>query len=231
MRFAAIVVAAGRGVRFGRAKQLVEVAGRPLVAWCLATFGSMAEVGDLIIATETEHLETMGALAQTYAPRLRCAIVRGGTTRQESVTHALAAVPAGCDAAFVHDGARPLVRADDVRAGMAQTASGTGALLAAPVVDTIKVVGSDGRTVLRTLERGELWAAQTPQFGMLADLRRAHEAARRERFEATDDAMLLERAGVRVVVVRASAENFKVTSEGDRDLAAAILRDRAAAVS
>lgn len=227
MRFAAIVVAAGRGVRFGRSKQLVEVFGRPLVAWSLATFASMDELGDLVIATEEEHLERMRELAATFAPRLACSVVRGGATRQRSVANALAAVPPHCDAAFVHDGARPLVTAADIRAGLARVAPGTGALLATPVIDTIKVVDAAG-AVTKTLARSELWAAQTPQFGTLADLRAAHAAAAAAGIEVTDDAALLERAGHRVVVVPATSENFKVTLPGDRDLAEAILRERAA---
>jgi 2-C-methyl-D-erythritol 4-phosphate cytidylyltransferase len=225
VKFAAVIVAAGRGVRFGRPKQLVEVAGRPLVAWSMSVFGGMREIDDLIVATESEHLATMETLANTYASRLRTVVVRGGATRRESVRNALAAIPATCDALFVHDGARPLILAADVRAGMDATAPGVGALLAAPVVDTIKVVERGGTRVRATLDRSELWSAQTPQFGTLADMRRAHEAAP-DSLEATDDAMLLERAGCEVVVVRTSSENFKVTVRGDRDLAEAILRER-----
>jgi 2-C-methyl-D-erythritol 4-phosphate cytidylyltransferase len=232
VRFAAIVVAAGRGIRFGRPKQLIDVAGRPLVAWSLATFGAMPEIADLVIATEEEHLETMATLAQTFAARLRTRVLAGGATRQESAWRALGAVPATCDAAFIHDGARPLVDEDDVRAGMLATAPGVGALLAAPVVDTIKVVADDGRhTVMRTLDRATLWAAQTPQFGALADLRRAHELARERAVDATDDASLLERAGCRVVVIPARRENFKVTHASDRLLAEAILYERAAGIA
>jgi 2-C-methyl-D-erythritol 4-phosphate cytidylyltransferase len=228
VKFAAIVVAAGRGVRFGRPKQLVEVAGRPLVAWSFATFGTMRELAELVVATEEEHLEAMASLAARFAPQLTVRIVRGGATRQESAARALDAVSDACDAAFIHDGARPLVLADDVRRGMEATAPGMGALLAIPVVDTIKVVAPGGRAVSRTLDRAALWAAQTPQFGTVADLRRAHAAAREAGFEATDDAMLLERAGCAVVVVPTSAENFKVTLRGDRDLAETILRERTA---
>ena len=226
MTFAAIVVAAGCGARFGRPKQLVEVAGRPLVAWCIATFGAMPELGELVIATEEEYLATMADIARTYAPTLRVRVVRGGATRQGSVRNALEAVSSACDAVFVHDGARPLVRAEDIRTAMAIVSPGTGVLLAAPVVDTIKVVAADGVTVTSTLDRSTLWAAQTPQFGTLADLRLAHEAAMISGDIATDDAMLLERAGNRVVVVCPSGENFKVTMPGDRDLAEAILRER-----
>jgi 2-C-methyl-D-erythritol 4-phosphate cytidylyltransferase len=230
LKFCGIIVAAGRGVRFGRPKQLVEVAGRPLIAWSIATFGSMREIDDLVIATEPEHVEGMQRLAATWAQRLTTRVVPGGATRQESVRAGLAAVPAGCDAVFVHDGARPLVQVEDVRSGIEAVRPGVAALLAAPVVDTIKVVPPGGRVVTRTLDRRELWAAQTPQFATLADLRRAHEAALWENFEATDDAALLERAGIEVVVVPVSGENFKVTVRGDRDLAETILRERSSLV-
>ena len=225
MKFAAVIVAAGTGTRFGRPKQLVEVAGRPLVAWSMATFNDMRELDDLIVATEEEHLETMQTLAANYAGRLRTVVVRGGATRRASVRAAIDAVPVPCDAVLVHDGARPLVLATDVRAGMAATRPGVGALLAAPVVDTIKVVERGGTRVRATLDRSELWSAQTPQFGTLADMRRAHDAPP-DGVEVTDDAMLLERSGCAVVVVPSTAENFKVTVRGDRDLAEAILRER-----
>ncbi len=155
------------------------------------------EFDDLVIATEPENRAIVRAAGAPSSPRAcEHASLPGGATRQESVARALAAVPAHCDAVFVHDGARPLVAADDVRAGMAATQPGVGALLAAPVVDTIKVVAdrrahaSCGRS-----SASRLWAAQTPQFAMLADLRDAHARARRDGFAATDDATLLERAG------------------------------------
>ncbi len=227
MKFCAVIVAAGRGVRFGRPKQLVEVAGRPLVAWSMSVFAQMRELDDLVIATESDHAEQMRRLAATYATRLESTVVAGGETRQASVRLALAAIPAHCDAVLVHDGARPLVQADDVRAGMRAVEAGRAALLAEPVVDTIKLLAPDGHRVERTLDRRRLWAAQTPQLATLLDLRRAHEAAQWEGFEATDDAVLLERCGVEVTVVASSGENFKVTRRSDRDLAEAVLRERA----
>ncbi len=229
-KFCGIIVAAGRGARFGRPKQLVEVAGRPLVAWSIAAFGAIREIDDLVIATEPEHVEGMQRLASTWAQRLSTRVIAGGATRQASVRAALAAVPAHCAAVFVHDGARPLVQVEDVRGGMELVKDGVASLLATPVVDTVKVVAQGGRAVERTLDRSELWAAQTPQFATLADLRRAHEAAERDGVEATDDAALLERIGVLVLVVPASGENFKVTLRGDRDLAETILRERSSLV-
>jgi 2-C-methyl-D-erythritol 4-phosphate cytidylyltransferase len=128
---------------------------------------------------------------------------------------------------LVHDGARPMVRADDVRRGMQATAAGTGALLAVRVIDTIKRVDEDGR-VIRTYDRAQLWAAQTPQFAALGDLLRAHRHAERSGIRVTDDAALLENIGLGVRVVEGSTDNFKVTLSGDLERAELILRARAA---
>jgi 2-C-methyl-D-erythritol 4-phosphate cytidylyltransferase len=129
-------------------------------------------------------------------------------------------------AVLVHDGARPLVRANDVRAGMREVHSGRGALLATPVVDTVKVVDPLTSRVKTTLDRGTLWAAQTPQFALLVDLLRAHDAAMRDAIDATDDAALLERIGVEMTVVPSTAQNFKVTHLEDVARAEACLRER-----
>ena len=228
MIWGAIVVAAGRGERFGQPKQFIDVAGRPLVAWSLAAFGAMPEVLELAIATEPEHVERMQELAVQFAPRLASRVVHGGITRQDSVRAALNALSSRCGAAFVHDGARPLILPRDVRAGMRAVRAGVASLLAAPLVDTIKVVANQDRKVLRTLDRDQLWAAQTPQFALVRELRRAHGDAVRYERSATDDATLLERAGLDVVVVPASEENFKVTYPGDRDRAEWILQSRPA---
>jgi hypothetical protein len=127
---------------------------------------------------------------------------------------------------LVHDGARPLVRTSDVRNGMLPVRPGTASLLATPVPDTIKVTAADGK-VTRTLDRSTLWAAQTPQFATARDLRRAHaDAMRHGDPPATDDAALLERAGLDVVVVEGSPDNFKVTLPGDLARAEALLRER-----
>jgi 2-C-methyl-D-erythritol 4-phosphate cytidylyltransferase len=226
MRWAAAIVAAGRGTRFGRPKQFLELAGLPMVGWSIRTFARMPEIEEIVIATEPESIETMQGLAERVAPGRVRAVVAGGASRQGSVYNAVRAVSARCDAVFVHDGARPLVRDDDVRAGMAEVREGRAALLAAPAIDTVKVVDAATRCVRQTLDRATLWAAQTPQFAMTSDLLRAHERAREAGIEATDDAALLEAMGIDVVVVPSSTENFKVTLPEDVARAEAFLRER-----
>ena len=226
MIWGALVVAAGRGTRFGRPKQFVEVAGLPLVGWSLRTFAAIPEIAHVVVATEPEWIEPMRKLAGALVTAQTLSVVAGGTSRQASVRNALDALDPQCNALFVHDGARPLVHAADVRAGMARVRPGRAAVLATPVVDTIKRVDASRMIVRETLDRGELWAAQTPQFAMRDDFVRAHDAARRARSEATDDVALLEMAGVDVYVIASTTENFKVTNPGDVARAETLLRER-----
>ena len=158
-----------------------------------------------------------------YFPQGTVHVVRGGATRQQSVYEGLNAVMHVCEGVLVHDGARPLVTGVDVRAGMREVRAGRAALLATPVVDTIKNVDPATLRVTATLDRATLWAAQTPQFALATDLRAAHDRARREGVDATDDAALLERIGIEVVVVPSSNENFKVTLPSDVERASRVI--------
>jgi 2-C-methyl-D-erythritol 4-phosphate cytidylyltransferase len=227
LKWAAVIVAAGRGTRFGAPKQFLDLAGLPMVGWSMQTFAAMPEIAELIVATEPESIEPMRALFAQVAPQHSPLVVRGGKTRQQSVYQGLRAVSDECEGALVHDGARPLVREADVRAGMREVRAGRAALLATPVVDTIKTADPQSLRVGATLDRRTLWAAQTPQFALTADLRAAHERARREGADATDDAALLERIGIEVVVVPSTSENFKVTLPDDVARARAVLHQRA----
>jgi 2-C-methyl-D-erythritol 4-phosphate cytidylyltransferase len=231
VRWGAVIVAAGRGTRFGGPKQFVEIAGLPMVGWSLRAFAAMPEIEEIAVATEPQWLERMRELAARVAPARPVSVVSGGASRQHSVLHGLRAIAASCDAVLVHDGARPLVKADDVRAGMREVHPGRGAVLAAPVVDTIKVVDAASMIVSKTLDRSQLWAAQTPQFATREDLLRAHAHAGGAGVDATDDVALLEAIGVEVVVVPAGSENFKVTHLQDVTRAETVIRAREKQVS
>ena len=208
MIWGAVIVAAGRGTRFGGPKQLAELAGKPMVAWSIEAFASMPEIAELVIVTEPDFVDAMEAIAHARVQHASVVVVRGGDDRQGSVRRGIEALSADVGAILVHDGARPLVQSSDVRAGMRPVRPGTASLLAAPVVDTIKVADENGK-VTRTLDRATLWAAQTPQFATTRDLRRAHADALRHGLPpATDDAALLERAGLDVVIVESAHDNF-----------------------
>jgi 2-C-methyl-D-erythritol 4-phosphate cytidylyltransferase len=226
--WAAVIVAAGRGTRLGKPKQFLEIAGLPMVGWSIAAFAAMPEIVDIVAVTEPESIDPMRELFAKLAPQHTVRVVEGGASRQESVRKGLRVAPERCEAVLVHDGARPLLRVADVRAGMSEVRDGRASLLAVPVVDTVKLVHPHTKIVAKTLDRGTLWAAQTPQFALTADLAWAHERANEDGIESTDDAALLERIGIEVVAVEASTENFKVTHPEDVARAQAILESRAA---
>jgi 2-C-methyl-D-erythritol 4-phosphate cytidylyltransferase len=218
----ALIVAAGRGERlgFGRPKALVTLAGKPMFEWSVAAIRAVQEVERIVIALPGDQLD--------QAPD-DCHAVAGGAMRSQSVRNALAAAGEG-DPVIVHDAARPLARPELFERALAELdASGADAVVAAaPVSDTIKEVGEDGRTVTRTLERSRLWAVQTPQVFRRAALERAiGSAGEDELAAATDDAWLIERAGGVVGVVRSTAENIKVTTQGDIHVAELLLAGQA----
>lgn len=222
-----LIVAGGRGERFGRdgGKQLVPLAGRPMLAWALAAFEAAPCVDTMVVTFAPEGLDALRGELVAWGLAKVAAVVPGGDTRQESVRAGLEAVPADAAVVVVHDGARPLVTPVDIDACVAALEGADGAVLGRPAVDTIKRVRPDG-TVDETVDRRELWQAETPQAFFAATLRRAHKEALDKDLAATDDAMLVEASGGTVRMVRASGPNLKVTLPEDLALAAAILAER-----
>ncbi|MCW3019787.1 MAG: 2-C-methyl-D-erythritol 4-phosphate cytidylyltransferase [Solirubrobacterales bacterium] len=228
----ALIVAAGSGERLGagRPKALVELAGRPLFTWSMEALRATTGIERIAIAVPVGF--DGGAddfdVAAPPSPPVLC--VRGGATRSESVLRALDAVGPG-DPVVVHDAARALVTpalAESVIGALERDADADAAIAAMPVTDTIKRVGGDG-AVSETLERHALWAVQTPQVFRRAALERALDVPAAELARATDDAWLIERAGGKVIVVRAGDENLKVTTPLDLEVAELLLAGRSAA--
>jgi 2-C-methyl-D-erythritol 4-phosphate cytidylyltransferase len=222
----ALVAAAGAGERLGgdQAKALVELRGRPLVAWCLAALANSSRVDSVIVAAPAGLEREVAAVLADVAPEVESEVVAGGASRSRSVANALAAAT-GASIVVIHDAARPLVTAQliDTCVERLEQWRCDGVVAATPATDTIKVADADGR-VSATLERGRLWTVQTPQVFRAPLLRDALDTASVE--EATDDAQLVESAGGHVRVVEAPRENIKVTTELDMRLAELLLRER-----
>jgi 2-C-methyl-D-erythritol 4-phosphate cytidylyltransferase len=216
----ALIVAAGLGERLGasRPKALVELAGLPMVQWSIDVLSRIAEIEQIVVALPAGTPVPAGVIG-----------VDGGAARSDSVSRALAAAGEG-DPVLVHDAARPLLSVALARSVIAALELDSGldaAIAAAPVTDTIKRVDGE-RVVSETLERSSLWAVQTPQVFRRAALERALAVPDQVLQQATDDAWLVERAGGRVGVVRASEENFKVTTPLDLQIAELLLARRPA---
>lgn len=216
----ALLVAAGRGERLGASgpKAFVELGGRPLYAWSLAALRAAPSVTDVVVAVPAGHeAEIAGARA-----------VAGGDERSHSVRNALvAAAPGGDDdVVLVQDAARPMLTPELVEACVAGLEGYDAVVAAAPVTDTTKRVGDDGRTVAETLDRSALWAVQTPQVFRRGWLERALAQPDDVLAAATDDAGLVEALGGRVGIVPAPRENLKVTTPIDLRVAELLLAER-----
>jgi len=207
----AVVVAAGRGDRYGGAKQFLELAGTRLVDRAVA---ACADASDAVVVVLPADTAWDGAVVH--------AAVTGGATRSDSVRAGLAALPPTVEIVVVHDAARPLASRvifdaviDAIRSGADAAVPGV------PLADTLKRV-DDGARVVETVARDDLVAVQTPQAFRADALRAAHASED----DATDDAALVEQHGGCVVVVPGDAANFKITAPSDLDLAAAVLAAR-----
>ena len=222
----AVIAAAGSGERLGAGgpKALVELGGRPLAAWSLAAFAEAEGVAAAVVAVPPDRVDAFET-ALAGAAELPVAVVAGGESRSESVAAALGGVES--EFVVVHDAARPLVTPELIDAVLVRLAGDSEracVLAAAPITDTVKEVRAD--VVERTLDRSRLWGAQTPQAFRASALREAIESAE-SLSDATDDAMLVERAGGRVLVHPAPPENVKVTTPLDLRVAELLLAERA----
>ena len=219
----AIIAAAGIGSRMqaGRAKQLLELGGMPLLVHTLRRFEECSAVDNVILVLQPSLTAEVLALASRHNFTKITRVVAGGAERQDSVYRGLQVItPDSAGVVAIHDAARPFVRPDEIRTVIDLAASKGAALLAVPATDTIKQVRS-GR-VRRTLDRGTIYNAQTPQAFKYSIIREAYDRAFEDGFVGTDDSQLVERIGHRVSVVEGSYTNIKITRPFDLRLAEAI---------
>ena len=212
-----VVPAAGRGTRFGSPlpKQYLQVAGQPLIAHTLAALLSHPLVEGALVAISANDADWPGWTAFQGKPVLTCV---GGDTRAQSVLAALEALPAAVradDFVLVHDAARPNLRSEDLQQLLERgRADPVGAILAAPVRDTLKRAGDDGG-IDGTEPRQHLWRAMTPQLFRRFQLTRALQEAGKADVEVTDESMAMELQGLRPLLIEGNEDNLKVTTPAD----------------
>jgi 2-C-methyl-D-erythritol 4-phosphate cytidylyltransferase len=228
----AVVAAAGSGERLGAGgpKAFVPLGGRPMIAWSLDACLACGPVREVVVAVPAGHEHGLDDLERVQT-------VAGGLTRAESVAKALSLV--ATEYVAIHDAARPLVTAallGTLVSELAGSPDADGAIAATPVTDTVKKVRgifrvpetrNARRAVEETLDRSELWAAQTPQVFRMEALLAALEVDPDVRDAATDEAMLVEAAGGTVLLHDPGVPNLKVTTPLDLRVAELLLAERA----
>ncbi|WP_327696561.1 2-C-methyl-D-erythritol 4-phosphate cytidylyltransferase [Streptomyces sp. NBC_00459] len=232
-RTAAVIPAAGRGVRLGPGapKALRALNGTPMLVHAVRAMAASRAVSLVVVVAPPDGAAEVKALLDTHAlpDRTDFLVVPGGESRQESVKLGLDALPPGIDIVLVHDAARPLVPVDTVDAVIEAVREGAPAVVPAlPLADTVKEVepattAGEPEPVVATPERARLRSVQTPQGFAIDTLVRAHETVTDN---VTDDASMVEQLGWRVVVVPGHEEAFKVTRPLDLVLAEAVLARR-----
>jgi 2-C-methyl-D-erythritol 4-phosphate cytidylyltransferase len=221
--------AVGAGV--STPKQFLTIAGVPVLVHCLRAFLAVERVEAIYVAVRATEIKRVQAQIAEFGIAKKVHVVEGGDQRQQSVANALARLvdDSGCtddDIVLVHDAARPLIDADTINRTIDAVAEHGAAIVGLPAVDTIKQVErtAHGAIVTATIPRERIVQAQTPQGARCSLLRQVFAEAEADGFTGTDEASLLERAGIVVSVVPGSAKNFKITQHGDLELAEFYLR-------
>jgi 2-C-methyl-D-erythritol 4-phosphate cytidylyltransferase len=225
MSTSVLIPAAGSGSRMGTSvsKQFLAVQGKPILILTVERFQECAAIDEIVVAVHQDHIATVEFMVKEFHLTKVCTVVKGGVSRQQSVSNALAALDPACDIVLVQDSVRPFVHKRFITASIDAAREYGSAVVAVPVKDTIKQSG-DGAFIKDTLDRMRLWAAQTPQTFRTSLLREAYATAERDGVNATDDASLVERMGFHPAIIEGSYENIKITTPEDLELAELIAR-------
>ena len=220
----AIIAAAGAGTRMAsdRPKQFLLLAGTPVIIHTLKVFEQCESINEVILVLPAAESAGFLSLAAKFGLRKVARVVPGGLTRADSVKRGLLAIRAAtAEIVAVHDGVRPFVTVEEIDATVAAAQTDGAAILVAPVTDTIKQI--DDRRVARTLDRGLLRRALTPQCFRYELLRQAYQTADVTDPSVTDESVLVEQLGHSISVIDGNARNIKITTVEDLAIAEAML--------
>lgn len=218
----AIVPAAGSATRMGGEKQRLLLNGRPVLAHTLTVLQNTRVIDEIVVVARTADVEEFASYKERFGITKLAAVVIGGDSRQQSVERGLAAISHAATLVAVHDGARPLVTAEEIERIVTAAEEHGAATAATPVKDTLKIAGADG-TVAATPDRRTLWAVQTPQVFQCDRYRAALAQAAADGRDFTDDCQLFEYVGHTVRLVQTGYQNIKITTPEDMAIARGLL--------
>lgn len=217
-----IIVAAGNSTRMGNVnKQMLLLEGKPILARSMAAFDNLPLVSEIIVSAREQDIPAVYSMIKEYGINKVKTVVKGGDTRQESVFNAVRVCSEFSDFLAIHDGARPLVKAEVIEHTIVTAMQYGAASCAVRVKDTIKQSDENG-FIESTPEREKLWAVHTPQVFSFETYRQAMISCE-DSFNFTDDCQLIESVGGKVKLVEDDYSNIKITTPDDLVLAKAIL--------
>ena len=227
MTSVAIIVGAGRGLRFASdsqtQKQFLLLGGEPLILKTLQPFLTSNRISSCVLVVPKSAVDLVKKEVAPYASEDNIRVIAGGERRQDSVRFGVEAAD-GADVVVVHDAVRPFVRQEWISQVIDRCINNNGAIVALSVSDTLKKV-VDGR-ISETIPRDNIWQAQTPQAFRRELLMEVYASVDWENVHVTDEAQLLEIAGKSVAIVPGSSENFKITTQDDWSKAEVIWEQR-----
>jgi 2-C-methyl-D-erythritol 4-phosphate cytidylyltransferase len=229
MKVTAIIAAAGAGrrMRLDRPKQLLVLHDTPILIYTIRKFDACRLVDNVIVAAPRESVEEVQNLVKGAGFSKPVLVVQGGDRRQDSVATAMLHLSPDTTIVAVHDAVRPFVTIEEIEGVIREADRRGAAILAVPIVDTVKQV--EKNAIESTLTREHLVLAQTPQVFRVEIIREAFERARRDEYYGTDESSLVERMGLPVSIVRGSERNIKITRPSDLTLARVFLEEEQSA--
>ena len=220
MRTVAIIVAAGKGERVGAKlpKQFLNIGNKPILAHTLEKFEKARLVNEVVVVVSEDYLGFCSReIIDAYEFGKIKRVVSGGKHRQDSVFNGLKSIDSNIDIVLIHDGARPFVKSQKIDQIIRACQKDGSTILALPIKETIKRV--EKGKVITTLDRSKIWSVQTPQAFPYKVILDAYKKAKKDKFIATDDSLLVERVGIEVRVIEGDNDNIKITTIQDLEMA------------
>ena len=223
----AIIVAGGSGTRFDSKlpKQFIDLCGKSILQHSLELFEQIQCIHETLLVLPQKYIgQHLNYIQPANLTKLKPAIA-GGERRQDSVYNALCNVSPNSEIVLIHDAVRPLASIELINKVIECANSAPGAILAAPVHDTLKKTTGE-KIISQTLDRSEIWHAQTPQAFNLELLNKAYQKIIQQQIEITDEAQAMEHSAHKITIIESTKENLKITTQLDLKIAQMILKNR-----
>ncbi len=213
MKVSAIIMAAGSGSRFGEKKQFKLLKGIALYLYSLNKFLLCEDINEVILVVPENRLAGIKKDIAKIKKTKKVLVISGGIKRQDSVKNGLLSVSNKSQLVCLHDGARPFVSEKLIKQAIIACSKNDGAIVAHPNFDTLKIC--EGGYVKKTIDRTNVWMAQTPQVFWKIKLLQSIAISEKKNMEVTDESSMMESLGYKVSVVPGDHCNFKITSRED----------------